>query len=441
METKNILISKITTLAYAIGVLMVAFAVQLILAPKAEATTYNVTPSSACSLVDALTAAATDAPAGSCDAGDADDTINVGAGTYTLAADLGALVTAGNISIIGENATNTIIDGAGFAGISIFATGNYLIENLTFQNFASDADSNTLILNAAGNVTANKLIIKNNTCIDSTPVCAISLTLGPAEVNTTISNSVFYNNTAYFLIFNSRAPAFEGVASSPTMNVFNNTFYDNTAGLVGTQNSDDTPGEATTNFYNNTVVQNKPYAEFADLMFNINVGLGTYYSASINLRNNIFYNNVSFGDAPYNCGNLVGPNGTLASDGGNISNDATCNSIFTSTNDKNSTDPLLGAYQQVGNTFVLPLQAGSPALENAVAGTPATPSIDQRGVARPQAALADSGSYEYVYPTPDSGGSGGTLAGTGWDAKTPALVAGLLVLGGIFATGYAIKRR
>lgn len=93
------------------------------------------------------------------------------------------------------------------------------------------------------------------------------------------------------------------------------------------------------------------------------------------------------------------------------------------------------------NTFVLPLQAGSPALENAVAGTPATPSIDQRGVARPQAALADSGSYEYVYPTPDSGGNGGTLAGTGWDAKTPALVAGLLVLGGILATGYAVKRR
>jgi hypothetical protein len=89
----------------------------------------------------------------------------------------------------------------------------------------------------------------------------------------------------------------------------------------------------------------------------------------------------------------------------------------------------------------MPLQAGSPALENAVAGTPATPSIDQRGVARPQAALADSGSYEYVYPTPDSGGGGGSLAGTGWDAKTPALIAGILVLSGILATGYALKRR
>jgi hypothetical protein len=176
-------------------------------------------------------------------------------------------------------------------------------------------------------------------------------------------------------------------------------------------------------------------------MFNINIGAEpAYYDASINMRNNILYNNLSFADTPYNCGNLVGDNGTLTSDGGNISNDATCNTLFTSTNDKNSTDPLLGAYQQVGSTFVLPLQAGSPALENAVAGTPATPSIDQRGVARPQAALADSGSYEYVYPTPDSGGSG-SLAGTGWDAKTPALVAGILVLSGILATGYALKRR
>ncbi|GDX62832.1 CSLREA domain-containing protein [Candidatus Saccharibacteria bacterium] len=441
METKNSFISKLSTMVYAMVILILAFVAQLAFAPKAEATTYNVTPSSACSFLDALTAAATDAPVGGCDAGDADDTINVGAGTYTISADLGPLVTAGNISIIGENATNTIIDGAGFAGIIVGATGNYLIENLTFQNFVSDGDGNTLILNAAGNVTANKLIIKNNTCTSTVPVCAIALTLGPAEVNTTISNSVFYNNTAFFLIANARVPAIEGTASSPTMNVFNNTFYDNDAGIAGASNTDASPGQSVLNFYNNTIVQNKPYAEFVDLMFSVNVGPDTYFGAFLNMRNNIFYNNVSLADAPYNCGSLVGENGSLTSDGGNISNDTSCNSIFTSTNDKNSTDPLLGAYQQVGNTFVLPLQAGSPALENAVAGSPATPSIDQRGVTRPQAALADSGSYEYVYPTPDSGGSGGTLAGTGWDAKTPALIAGLLVLGGILATGYAVKRR
>jgi len=440
MQTKISYLNRIKIMGYALGLMSLVVATQLAFAPKAEATTYNVTPSSTCTLEDALASAATDAPVGSCDAGDADDTINVGAGTYTLTADLGFLVTAGNISIIGENATNTIIDGSGFAGITVAASGNYLIENLTFQNFVGDGDGNSIIINGAGNVTANKLIVKDNTCTNVSPVCTLAATYGPADITTTISNSVFYNNTAFVLIGNVRVPG-EVAAGNPTINIFNNTIYDNTAAILAVSNSVEEPGQAVANFYNNTVVQNKPYSEFTDFMFNINIGAEpAYYDASIKMRNNIFYNNLSFADAPYNCGNLVGDNGTLTSDGGNISNDATCNTLFTSTNDKNSTDPLLGAYQQVGSTFVLPLQAGSPALENAVAGTPATPSIDQRGVARPQAALADSGSYEYVYPTPDSGGSG-SLAGTGWDAKTPALVAGILVLSGILATGYALKRR
>jgi hypothetical protein len=441
MQTKISYLNKIKIMGYALGLMSLVVATQLAFAPKAEATTYNVTPSSSCTLEDALASAATDAPVGSCDAGDADDTINVGAGTYTLTADLGTLVTAGNISIIGENATNTIIDGAGFAGITVAASGNYLIESLTFQGFQPTVGGNAVIVNAAGNVTANKLIVKDNTCTGTSPICALATTISNDDVNTTISNSTFTNNTAFFLFANSRNTPEEGSPGNSTLNIFNNTIYDNTSGILNTENTDSSEGLAVTNFYNNTVVQNKAYAEYVNLMFTMNVGLApAYYNAQINLRNNVFFENLNLSDAAANCANFVGDNGTLTSDGGNISNDDTCSALFTSTNDKNSTDPLLGAYQQVGSTFVLPLQAGSPALENAVAGSPATPSIDQRGVARPQAALADSGSYEYVYPTPDSGGSG-SLAGTGWDAKTPALVAGILVLSGILATGYALKRR
>ncbi len=442
METKNSFISKLSTMVYAMVILILAFVAQLAFAPKAEATTYNVTPSSACSFLDALAAAATDAPVGGCDAGDADDTINVGAGTYTLSASLGYIVNPGNISVVGENATTTIIDGAGFSGVVVATTGNYLIENLTFQNFNPTDPEAALINNAAGNVTLNKLIIKNNTCVGATPVCAIAVTFSAAGINTTISNSVFTENTAFFLMGNIRTIA-EGPSGNATMNVFNNTIYNNNSSILAIQNSVDAEGQSTANFYNNTVVNNKYYAEFVNEPFIVNLGSDpAYFSASLNLRNNIFSSNKrTDGTTPGNCVTSIGENATLTSDGGNISNDDTCNTLFTATNDKNSTDPLLGAYQQVGNTFVLPLQAGSPALENAVAGSPATPSIDQRGVTRPQAALADSGSYEYVYPTPDSGGGGGTLAGTGWDAKTPALVAGLLVLGGILATGYAIKRR
>ena len=131
--------SKIKNIIAFLAVTALAVLVSLIFAPKAHATTYNVTqtPPSACTLVEAFEAAATDTAVGACAAGDGDDTINVGQGTYTLAADLGSIVTSGNISVIGEDATNTIIDGAGFAGITFAAQGNYLIENLTFTGFVS----------------------------------------------------------------------------------------------------------------------------------------------------------------------------------------------------------------------------------------------------------------------------------------------------------------
>ena len=419
---------------------LLAVLVSLILAPKAHATTYNVTPTSDCSLVQALEAAATDIAVGTCAAGDGDDTINVGQGTYTLAADLGAIVTSGNISVIGEDASNTIIDGAGFSGITFAAQGDYLIENLTFTGFISTDLGSTLFINGGGNVTANKLIVRQNTCTAAIPVCAIALTYFTDDISTTISNSTFYQNTAFFLFANVRAPG-ELASGSSTMNIFNNTIFDNTSGIVNTANSDPNPGTAVTNFYNNTVAQNSPYAEFADLMFVLNVGESpSYYSSELNLRNNVLTGNTNLAGADANCSSYVGENGSLTSDGGNISDDATCNTIFTSSNDKNSTDPLLDSYQQIGSTFVMPLQAASPALENAVAGAPATPGVDQRGVTRPQSAIADSGAFEYVAPVPPPSPSPGELAPTGWDTRLPVLLATLFVLAGLTGVGYALKK-
>jgi hypothetical protein len=419
---------------------LLAVLVSLILAPKAHATSYNVTPTSDCSLVQALEAAATDIAVGTCAAGDGDDTINVGQGTYTLAADLGAIVTSGNISVIGEDASNTIIDGAGFSGITFAAQGDYLIENLTFTGFISTDLGSTLFINGGGNVTANKLIVRQNTCTAAIPVCAIALTYFTDDISTTISNSTFYQNTAFFLFANVRAPG-ELASGSSTMNIFNNTIFDNTSGIVNTANSDPNPGTAVTNFYNNTVAQNSPYAEFADLMFVLNVGESpSYYSSELNLRNNVLTGNTNLAGADANCSSYVGENGSLTSDGGNISDDATCNTIFTSSNDKNSTDPLLDSYQQIGSTFVMPLQAASPALENAVAGAPATPGVDQRGVTRPQSAIADSGAFEYVAPVPPPSPSPGELAPTGWDTRLPVLLATLFVLAGLTGVGYALKK-
>ena len=421
------------------AVTLLAVLVSLILAPKAHATTYDVTLSSSCTLPQALEAAATDAIVGTCAAGDGDDTINVGAGAYNLSAALGAIVVPGNISIIGENAVSTIIDGGGFGGVTIGAAGNYLLENLTFQNFTSSPTGETLLVNVAGNVTANKLIVKDNACVTPAaflPVCAIALTAGTEDITTTISNSAFYNNSALFLFANARPPGSLVKLGTSFMNIFNNTIYDNNSGIINVYNGADADGTAVANVYNNTIVNNTA-SETVPFMFAVNLGDG--FSAELNLRNNILSGNKLFDDTTAaNCYSYGGSNSTITSDGGNISSDGTCIALFTGTNDQNSTDPLLAAYQQVGSTFVMPLQAGSPALENAVAGTPATPGFDQRGVTRPQSAIADSGAYEYVALTPTP--TPGTLASTGWDTRLPVLLATLFVLAGLTGVGYAVKK-
>ena len=138
-KTKNI----ITFLA----VTLFAVLVSLIFAPKANATTYNVTPTPAfgdCDIYSAIIAADTQAASGFCPAGSASNTINMSAGTYSLVADLPAINGTSNINIVGASAENTIVDGTGgYNGVNINpATENtYSVSNLTFQNFGLDVVS------------------------------------------------------------------------------------------------------------------------------------------------------------------------------------------------------------------------------------------------------------------------------------------------------------
>ncbi len=82
---------------------------------------------------------------------------------------------------------------------------------------------------------------------------------------------------------------------------------------------------------------------------------------------------------------------TLVSNGHNVATDATCN--LTAAGDQPSTDPLLGPLAGNGGpTATHALLAGSPALDAADAA--ACAATDQRGVARPQGAGCDVGSFE-----------------------------------------------
>ena len=448
-------------LKYGLAVLSfvtVLLSLQLILAPKANATTYNVNTVSdptGCGFLEALAEInATPIPGATCPAASAPNTINVAAGTYTLPTAIPPLTTDGDLTIVGENPITTIINGAGFSGITInppSATNTYSISNMTFENFTQVPvfPPQSVITIASGSTSVNNIVARNNSCTDlgSIPSCAFFAAEGSGGSNVTITNSAFYLNTAPVLVYIS------ATSNDMAATITNNTFSSNNGAalqLLSTSDNLNISATITNNTFANNNINTSDYpippSAFAGastaMNFNFENGFAEMYNGTFTIKNNILSNNTIDGTTPANCQDpaKTGDNTTITSLGGNISSDNTCSSYFTNTNDLNNTDPQLQALTQLGTTFVRPIGNTSPAYNNAIAT--GAPSTDQRGVSRPQNGAYDSGAFEYVGPAPSGGsGSGASLASTGWDTKIPSLVAGLLLFSGLMITGYSIKRR
>lgn len=144
-----------------------------------------------------------------------------------------------------------------------------------------------------------------------------------------------------------------------------------------------------------------------------------------------------------NCAPVGGELFPFISDGNNLSDDSTCNSSFNQASDQNGVNAVLGTLAQVNGTWVVPLLAGSPAIDSGATISGLT--TDQRGASRPQGSAYDLGAYEYSVlgeetpdptPTPsptnnlENTANPNTLAVTG---ITP--VSTLLLLGIILAIG------
>jgi hypothetical protein len=103
-------------------------------------------------------------------------------------------------------------------------------------------------------------------------------------------------------------------------------------------------------------------------------------NSSVLVLNSIVANSLSGGDVW----------GAVTDGGYNICSDGTA--AFSATGSSNKTNPLLGPLAANGGpTETMALLPGSPALD---AIPSAFPAVDQRGVSRPQASLADIGAYE-----------------------------------------------
>lgn len=137
---------------------------------------------------------------------------------------------------------------------------------------------------------------------------------------------------------------------------------------------------------NSTVANNNAPGGMAGSLF---VGTFTDASATLNLQNSIVAGNANFGCflAPFGSGPVA-----INSLGNNVFTDGSCNPIGS---DQIVGDAGLGPLTNNGGpTLTHALQAGSPAINAADSAT--CPAVDQRGVARPQGAGCDVGSYEFV---------------------------------------------
>ena len=325
------------------------------------------------------------------------DTITVPPGTYFIA--LGDLDIAGDLTINGSGAIDTIIDGGALDRVLRIHFGTVVITGVTVQNGNTSGEGGGII--NFGALTLTDSTVTGNSTIES----GGGIWNGDS-VTLTLTNSNVSGNTAKL---GGGIVNFRG-----TVNVENSTVSANTGGSDGgggilnnggpmtltnstvSGNSSDSIGGGIYNTGDSTltVINSNVSGNTAD-----GSGGGVYNgSGTTELVNTIIAMNSAAGTGP-DC------SGSHTSLGYNLIGDTTDCQFIATTGDlvgdgANPIDPLLGPLQDNGGpTFTHALITSSPAIDaipvadcNDTLGEAVT--TDQRGVLRPQGSACDIGSYE-----------------------------------------------
>jgi len=423
------------------------------------ATTFNITPTSDCTLPDAIVAANTDTASGSCDAGSGADTINLAAGTYTLAADLPAVTNS--VTINGAGIDQSIVsgnDGSNLHQLFIFASGSSAsnaIRDLTLTEYNNAAisalDTNISIENIEvdGGIdfSAGYGIMLENESPDSVTfnmnnvyvhnfhytgvnsgsgITPIGISGGDAAgigVINYIANNVTVSDIStdngYLNNFIIAIGAYSGFKSHTINAQLSNITIDNivntgpagSASLLGATNTI-ASGTSTLNLDVDNVTMRGlrgftgSYGpSFAFGAAGAGIGTGSSAVINSNLTNIMLSDNLRdttsancvFADYTSLFGGVGSTEVNVNSSGGNISDDTSCSSYFTDPTDQNNVDP---ADLMLGT---LSDNGGSvptiPLLPGSIAidSGVTVPGLitDARGVTRPQCSAYDSGAYEY----------------------------------------------
>jgi hypothetical protein len=347
--------------------------------------------------------------------------------TITLTS--GNIAFAKSLTIIGPGYNHLTISGNSNSRIFDITGGDVTIKGLKLINGSqTDPASNeggAIRHQTAGTLTLNNIYFQNNIAVNGNgsqggavyyavyggyftgDSCFFMNSQSDDYGGAVTFNSVPASVTLNYCWFDGNSASGPGGAlmtNAQSLTVENSTFSNNIAAqrvaiwLIKTGSGTETYDFTNCTFSNN-IATVSPYEEFGVTSGTLSLINCTYKNNSepifvggdwssngtLIVQNSIFDNvgdNFTTFDAP-----------TLTSLGGNISNDATMSSFLTSTNDLNSTNPLIGPLANNGGLMdTHALLTGSPAIDNGI--NSGAPSTDQIGNLRE--GIYDAGSLEYI---------------------------------------------
>jgi CSLREA domain-containing protein len=322
----------------------------------------NTTDDAFCSLREAILAANNTPANANCGAGSsADDTITFSvSGTITLTAGTLPNIVSGAGTLTIDGGGNITISGGGSVRVMYVNSGaNLTLQNLTIANGSAGLSNGGGIYNNAGTLTVtNATFSGNSATFYGGGIYNYSGTLA-------VTDSTFSGNNANYG---------GGIYNAGTLTVTNATFSGNSANNSGGGIYNN--NGSTLSVTNSTFSRNSAY-----------YGGGIRNDGTTTLRNTIIANSTG-GD----CVMIIGGSSSVTGNNNLIQNTGTnaCNFTPGVNNNIIGSAPNLGAL--TGSPAYFPLNPGSLAID---AGDNATcAATDQRGVARPQGAACDIGSYE-----------------------------------------------
>ncbi len=423
-------------------------------APAASAATFTVNTSadtsdaggcmavSVCSLRDAVTAA--NAASGS--------TIQVPSGHYTLNTGstlLGPLAPTAAMTIVGTGARNTIIDGNGKDRVFDFEPSNRTtildLASLTVTNGSAPLPGPVGQTNpgdgagifSLGGLALQSVAVTQNTAAQSGAGITDGLVdNGPVPGPATFNGVTIAGNR---VVGGAGTGQGGGALVVTTLTLINSTIANNSSmnlglniggGLVNTDNTS-SPSGPTAILVNDTITGNvaaqpvaMPAGDQGGGISGYTVGGGsTIYPSRINATNTIIAGNQADG-AEHDCGFLAN-NGASTH---NIQGDNSCG--LSDPASKTSTAVQLGPLKNNGGPTDTELPSSTSPAVNAGTNT-GCPSIDARGVTRPQGPSCDIGAVELAPPSAVTGPASSITpvsASASGTATNPAVLDGTAVI-------------